>query len=208
VVNPRPLLEEIHTIAEKFNFALSSEKQEHLLNYLKILVVWNQRVNLTGAKNAEEIVRDHFPDSFAMTSLVPPTSTLVDVGSGGGLPSIPFAVLRPDCRIILIEPRAKRTAFLHTALREIHCQTATVYRSRFEEFDPIPDAFYASKATFEPQTWLRIALPRSSPKGGVLVFCSIKETEFEVRKGILKNAITYETQRGIQRKILLFTSTP
>jgi 16S rRNA (guanine(527)-N(7))-methyltransferase RsmG len=207
VVIPSSLIEEIQTIAGKFKVALSTEKQEQLLIFLKILVFWNQRVNLTGAKNAEEIVRDHLSDSFAMTSLVPPASTLVDVGSGGGLPAIPFAVLRPDCRIVMIEPRAKRTAFLHTALREIHCQSATVHRKRFEDIEAIPDAFYASKATFEPKIWLNLALPRSSSNGGVLVFCSNHENEIEVQDGILQNTIHYQTQQGTPRQILLYSKT-
>lgn len=207
MVTPNLLHEEIQIIAEKFKVVLTTEKQELLINYLKILTLWNQRMNLTGASQAEEIVRDHFPDSFAMATLIPPTSVLVDIGSGGGLPAIPFAVLRPDCQITLVEPRAKRTAFLQAALREIHGQAATVHRKRFEDVAPIPDAFYSSKATFEPLAWLNMALPRCSLKGGVLVFCSTQEENiFNGHRGFLQNVIRYQTQRGAARRILLFSS--
>jgi 16S rRNA (guanine527-N7)-methyltransferase len=88
---------------------------ERLASYGALLLEANRKVNLTGAKDAGALA-PHLLDALTLASEV--SGSLVDVGSGGGLPGIPLA-LATGVRVLLIEPTAKKAAFLEAALREL-----------------------------------------------------------------------------------------
>jgi 16S rRNA (guanine527-N7)-methyltransferase len=91
---------------------VANDLAERLAMYGAFLLEANKRVNLTGAKDAEALV-PHLLDALALAGDV--RESLVDVGSGGGLPGIPLA-LATGVRVVLIEPTAKKAAFLERAL--------------------------------------------------------------------------------------------
>src|SRR5450631_204870 len=95
-------------LAHRWLFSLTTDAAERVCLYFRRLLEWNVRVNLTGARSMVDLIGNHLPDSFAVSRFVPVGSDVVDVGSGGGLPAIPFSIIRPDCRVTLLEPRAKR----------------------------------------------------------------------------------------------------
>jgi 16S rRNA (guanine527-N7)-methyltransferase len=72
---------------------VSSAQAGTLDAFWSLLLSWNARINLTGARTPAELLGEHFPDALAMARLVPPNARVLDVGSGGGLPVLPFAVL-------------------------------------------------------------------------------------------------------------------
>lgn len=148
---------------------LPSGAPQKVRDYYQLLLRWNARINLTGAATVEELVSDYLPDSLAMASLVPRDCRLVDVGSGGGLPAMPFAILRPDVTITLVEPRSKRVAFLRTAGRELRLSNVGVVDGRMEDVTETFDVA-SSMATFAPQEWLQRAQHLVAPKGQVVVF--------------------------------------
>ena len=86
--------------------------------YLELLLRWNQRLNLTGVREPEQIIRRHFVESaFAAQHLPGGISSLLDYGSGAGFPGIPIAILRPEIRVTLAEAQGKKASFLREALR-------------------------------------------------------------------------------------------
>ena len=87
--------------------------------YAELLLRWNARINLTAARSIEVLVGEHFPDAFALARKLDQPARVVDVGSGGGLPAIPLALLRGHLTVELVEPIAKKAAFLRTAIREL-----------------------------------------------------------------------------------------
>ena len=91
---------------------VSSDIAERLAAYGALLLEANRKVNLTGAKDAAALL-PHLLDALTLVSDI--TDTLVDVGSGGGLPGIPLAIVT-GARVALIEPTAKKAAFLERAL--------------------------------------------------------------------------------------------
>jgi 16S rRNA G527 N7-methylase RsmG len=113
--------------AEEFGVPLPGPVRDELLRFARLLLVWGDRINLTAAKSVTAIVADHLPDAFAIAGrLAGPTSSvadeaerIIDVGSGGGLPGIPLALLRPASEITLVEATGKKVAFLRTAIREL-----------------------------------------------------------------------------------------
>ncbi|MEO5762139.1 MAG: RsmG family class I SAM-dependent methyltransferase [Vicinamibacteria bacterium] len=100
--------------------------------YLDCLDEWAGTINLTAARSRRE----------AFETLVHPilggerylTADVIDIGSGNGSPALVLASLRPDCRFTLLEPRAKRWAFLRQAIREMEIENATVRRERSDEY--------------------------------------------------------------------------
>lgn len=145
---------------------------ERIGEFVRLLLKWNVRINLTGARSAEDVVGEHLIDSFAMAGFVPEGARVVDVGSGGGLPAIPLAILRPECFVTMVEPRGKRVAFLRTAVRELGCGHSEVVHGRV---DSIPRHVYGvagSRATFEVSQWLEVARDLVVRDGRIVAFAS------------------------------------
>ena len=107
--------------------------------YLALLLRWNARVNLTAIRDEEGILARHFVESIACArALSYNIATLLDLGSGGGLPGIPIALCRPDLVVTLAESQGKKAAFLREAVRvlgipvTVHSGRAEVLRSKFD----------------------------------------------------------------------------
>ena len=132
-----------------------------LASYADALLRWNARINLTAARGVDQLIAEHFPDAFALARKLEQPARVIDVGSGGGLPAIPLALLRPDLSIVLVEPIAKKAAFLRTALRELGLGArASVRIARGETIArETPRAFDVaiSRATLAPDKWLPLA---------------------------------------------------
>jgi 16S rRNA (guanine527-N7)-methyltransferase len=170
-----------------------------IADYLGLLLQWNVRVNLTGARTADELVGDHLPDSFALAQLVPAGARVVDVGAGGGLPGVPFAVLRPDCHVLLVDPRAKRTAFLAAAKRMVGAGASMeVARCRHDELLPLSFDVASSRATFAPEEWLAVGSPLVKVDGRVVVFAATPLGD-EVPGCLLVDSVRYATDSGAPR---------
>ncbi len=116
-----------------------------LLRYLALLAKWNRTYNLTAVRDPAQMLVQHVFDSAAA---VPPLRRLVeagsgkwrsarpqvvDVGSGGGLPGIVLAILWPDAEVTLVEPVAKKAAFLQQAAAELALTNVRVQRARIED---------------------------------------------------------------------------
>lgn len=91
-----------------------------------LLRVWSRRMNLTGLKDEEQIVRRHFLEPIAAAHLVGEEGRLIDLGSGNGFPAIPLKVLRPRIELVLVEASEKKSAFLWAVLRELRLEGAMV----------------------------------------------------------------------------------
>ena len=115
--------------------ALPEGAEAKLLAYLALLDKWNRVYNLTAVRDAERMVSHHLLDSLAAVPFFQGESVL-DVGSGGGLPGIPLAIARPQVRVTLIDSIAKKTAFLLQAKAELGLGNMTVVTGRVEDYRP------------------------------------------------------------------------
>jgi 16S rRNA (guanine527-N7)-methyltransferase len=185
-------------LAGDWSHALDAGVAERVALYLERLLEWNRRVNLTGARTFADLLGEHLPDSFAMSRLVPPASSVVDVGAGGGLPGIPFAILRPDCRTTLLEPRAKRVAFLNTAVRECAYRNALVVRGRLEEVESPHFDVAVSRATFPPDEWLDLA-PRLLASSGRAIVLATDPVRPRADSARLVDSLEYRASSGSGR---------
>jgi 16S rRNA (guanine527-N7)-methyltransferase len=100
--------------------------------YFSLFIRWNEHLNLSSVREPEEIIKRHFIESIAVERVLPSSiATLLDFGSGGGLPGIPIALLRPEISVTLAESQTKKAAFLQEAVRVLGI-TAKVHADRAE----------------------------------------------------------------------------
>jgi 16S rRNA (guanine527-N7)-methyltransferase len=116
-------------------FSLEPSRLERLSRYLAELDRWRRRVNLTGRLSPAQLA-DHAAESALGAVEIPPNARVVDVGSGGGLPGVPVAVLREDASVTLLEPRGKRAEFLRHVVRTLPLENARVLEERVETLEP------------------------------------------------------------------------
>lgn len=95
---------------------LGDAEIQALEQHLEMLMKWNRKMNLTSLADVDEIVRRHYAESLWLGSLLPAGPlAIADVGSGAGFPGYPIAVLRPECRVALIESSSRKAVFLRQA---------------------------------------------------------------------------------------------
>lgn len=113
---------------------------ELLLAYAAEVARWTRRVNLTGFKDPERIVRDGILRSLRLLPFLPEGDrlALADVGSGAGFPGIPLKVARPGLRVTLIEASRRRASFLIHAIRLLELDGISCLRARVEALDEHP----------------------------------------------------------------------
>jgi 16S rRNA (guanine527-N7)-methyltransferase len=100
--------------------------------FYSLIIRWNVRLNLTAIRDEEGIISRHFIESIILARSLPTgITTLLDFGSGAGLPGVPIAVCRPDIALTLAESQGKKAAFLHEAVRALELSVA-VHAGRAE----------------------------------------------------------------------------
>jgi 16S rRNA (guanine527-N7)-methyltransferase len=110
-----------------------TEKQfQQLLAYLHLLHKWNKVYNLTSVRDLDQMVSRHLLDSLSVIPYLEAESVL-DVGTGGGLPGIPLAIMYPQSQISLLDSNSKKTRFLQQVKAELGLDNVTVIHGRVEE---------------------------------------------------------------------------
>lgn len=112
---------------------------EPLLAYLFLLEKWNHVYNLTAIRDVPAMVTRHALDSLAILPYLQGTS-VIDVGTGPGLPGIPLAIARPTLRLVLLDSNGKKTRFLDEVKRQLKLDNIEIVHSRAENYHP-PLAF-------------------------------------------------------------------
>ncbi len=133
--NDHALGDQLNAGAAALGVALSATQGRILLQYLDLLVKWNKTYNLTGLREAAQMVTQHLLDSLAVLPYVK-GSRLLDVGSGAGLPGIVLAVAQPRLHCTLLDSRGKKTRFLTQTRIELNLENVEVVQSRLENYVP------------------------------------------------------------------------
>lgn len=119
---------------------LGQKGLDRLLDYTALLVKWNRVYNLTAVRDPERMITQHLLDSLAAVPAVANARRLLDVGAGGGLPGMVFAIWAAECapemHVTMVDTVHKKTAFLTQAKAELGLENVTVVTGRVEQMDP------------------------------------------------------------------------
>ena len=149
-------------------FSITAEQSATLAAFVELLLRWNKVHNLTGVRGADEVVDRHLVESFALRALIQGTH-VADVGSGGGLPGVPLAIVEPERRFTLIESRAKRVHFLRHVVGELKLANTSVAHSRAEDLHvERPFDTVLARAVAPPAELLNVCRHLTAP-GSVLL---------------------------------------
>src|SRR2546423_14966319 len=123
--------------AARFGVGLSAQMVERLSDYYQHLVTWNARLHLVAPCSPAEFATRHVLESLLAVRHIARGASLVDVGSGAGLPIVPCLVVRPDIEAVLVESSKRKAVFLREALRRLDRHgAARVVAERFEKLEP------------------------------------------------------------------------
>jgi 16S rRNA (guanine527-N7)-methyltransferase len=154
----------IDALARALGRPIEPRVRDGLVRYAELVLEWNARLDLTAATALDALVDVLFADALVMgdRELVPEEATLLDVGSGAGAPALPFAILRPDSEVAMLEPTRKRVAFLRTAIGSLGLEKRVrVIEGRLDPRAPRVHAdcdVASARATFPPERWVKVAL--------------------------------------------------
>ena len=115
---------------------VSTHQQAQLLDYIQLLEHWNKAFNLTAIREPLTMVSHHLLDSLTVLPHVN-GKTVLDIGSGAGLPGIPLAIMLPERRFTLLDSNGKKTRFLKQAVQKLNLsKVVEVIKIRIEEYRP------------------------------------------------------------------------
>src|SRR5712691_5757822 len=136
----------------EFKIPAFDDQVLQIQQYIKILLTWNEKVNLTAIRDPLEILYRHFCESMYAAEAIPlQKGRLADVGSGGGFPGLPLKIMRPDLQVFLVESNIKKVTFLAEVIRELGLRGAQVLARRYEELgeEMAPLDYVSSRALGE-----------------------------------------------------------
>ena len=135
--SPRDLLE---TGLAQMGLALDQAAQDDLLRFVALLDKWNKIYNLTAVREPERMVGLHILDSLSVLSQIGAAKRVLDVGTGGGLPGIPLAIvlrtITPGAKITMLDTITKKTTFVRQVISELKLTNAEIVTERVEKYQP------------------------------------------------------------------------
>ncbi len=153
-----------------------------LQTHFDLLLRWNQKINLTGIRDPEQILRRHFLESLLLTKVLKlGTGVLYDIGSGAGFPGLPLKAAHPELKLILVESSQKKAAFLKEVIRAAGLQGTQVEATRLETLVQRADAEAADWITMRAVGRLHRLVPLLrrllAPHGKLALFLGRQDVE-------------------------------
>ena len=133
-IGPVTLPLNIPELFKPFGISPESDDVERLRSYLGLLLKWNAKINLVGQANEAECVTRHFGETLFLTRYLDLNGRLLDIGSGAGFPGLALKITCPELEATLLEPVAKKRAFLKEVTRVCQFEHVTVLGDRLDEF--------------------------------------------------------------------------
>ncbi|MCS6904654.1 MAG: 16S rRNA (guanine(527)-N(7))-methyltransferase RsmG [Bacteroidia bacterium] len=137
---------------------MSKEKIELLKAFCQLLTDWNTKINLISRKDIDNLVAHHLLSSLALlhfANFVAGT-TFLDLGTGGGLPGLPLAIILPQCNFVLLDSTQKKINVLNTIIRELNITNTTTLWQRIQEHKEQYD-FIVGRAVCSPIDFYHLA---------------------------------------------------
>jgi 16S rRNA (guanine527-N7)-methyltransferase len=174
----------IRKALSEFQINVNTNQIAQIQEYIRLLLVWNEKVNLTAIRDPLEILYRHFCESMFATKVVDlGQCRLVDLGTGAGFPGLALKILLPEAQIILVESNIKKATFLAEVVRALGITGANVMVSRYEELgeEIAPVDFLLARALGEFEVFLKWAASERVDAKKVILWLGASDVE-EVRK--------------------------
>jgi len=118
---------------EKIDINLSKEQLEQFYQYEKMLLEWNEKINLTSITEENEVILKHFVDSATISHYIKKDDKVADIGTGAGFPGVPLKIINSENDLVLIDSLNKRINFLKNVIEELRLKNIKAIHSRAEE---------------------------------------------------------------------------
>lgn len=178
--------------------AVSDRQKEQFHQYAKMLVEWNEKMNLTAITDEDEIYEKHFLDSILPSFDMNINGSFCDVGAGAGFPSIPLKIMYPDLQVTIVETLGKRVNFLNALCKEldinvdcVHARAEDYAKDHRESFD-----FVSARAVANLPVLSELCIPLVKLYG---YFIAMKGANGDEELLLAEKAITLLGCKEVQR---------
>ena len=177
---------------------LPAATSDRLLAYLDLLYFWNRSAGLTSVDRSQAL-RVHLVDSLTFVEDLRDARIIADIGTGGGLPGIPLAILLESAKILLVESRRRKCSFLHEALRELRLANCEVLECDAGTLEAAGHRFDAvvSRAYLPASRWVSFAAPLLAPGGRILVAAGPECDVTEILAAGLTSNLDLKSERSM-----------
>lgn len=203
--------------AKTFGIRLNEKEVEAFDLYLRELLKWNQKINLTAIRSEKGIVVKHFLDSLSAYPYLSKPSSLLDIGSGAGFPGIPLKMVEPFLEVTLIDSVRKKVDFQKHIIRTLGLKGIEAIHGRVQDKEILQSMggrfdFVISRAFSDLQTLLILSFPFLK-KGGIVLAMKGEMNREEIPSLAKIEGIRYRLQKTVplvlpggtfKRSILLF----
>lgn len=185
--------EEFQAELAKHELEISAKQMEQFSTYYRLLVDWNQKMNLTAITDEEEVYLKHFYDSITLlfSKEFQREGSLCDVGAGAGFPSIPLKIICPQLQVTIVDSLNKRITFLTNLVEELGLENVSLYHDRAETFAQKKEKresfdFVTARAVARLNVLTELCLPLVKKQGYFFALKAAKSEEEleEARKAI------------------------
>ena len=164
---------------------LSAEIVEKFIRLTEIMLLENEKYNLTAITEPDKIILNHYLDCACPARLLPQGAKIADIGCGAGFPTLPLGILRPDLKILGVDSTAKRTGYVEMAARELGLSGVSVITARAEDLGQNKDYresfdFVIARAVAAMPVLTELCLPLVAP-GGKFIAMKGKNARFELQ---------------------------
>nr|WP_320024088.1 16S rRNA (guanine(527)-N(7))-methyltransferase RsmG [uncultured Acetobacterium sp.] len=127
-------IEKLIALGNEADIEINNKQAEKLIDYMDRLLEKNKHINLTRITDEDEFIKLHLLDSLTLLKLIRnPKARILDVGTGGGFPGIPLAILLPDAQITLMDSTKKKLSVVQAIAQELGIDNVSILHGRAEE---------------------------------------------------------------------------
>src|SRR3981189_935529 len=201
----------IRKALSEFQIDVDANQIAQIQEYIRLLLVWNEKVNLTAIRDPLEILYRHFCESMYAAEAIPlKNGRLADAGSGGGFPGLPLKIIRPDLQVFLVESNIKKVTFLAEVIRELGLKGAQVLARRYEELgeEVAPLDYVCSRALGEFPAFLEWARSEQIAAKQVILWIGARDLPEIQKIGTWQWHDPIEVPQSLRRLLLVGTKKP
>lgn len=119
--------------AKKIDISLDEEQLNKFYLYMKGIIDWNEKINVTAITDEKMFIVKHFIDSLTVNRFVGDKQKLIDIGTGAGFPGIPIKILNPDIKVTLIDSVNKKLNVIRDLSEKINLENLEIIHTRAED---------------------------------------------------------------------------